>query len=160
MSIYIIILISGLLLFILFFIIKTLKNLERERERVERERQQEQNYRNNNFVRILNNNFIVENNNINEAIQNSKKSFTNEINEKINKIQKIKINKYIQENKDNCCITIDNQNNYNCCICYEIIDNEEDIYIIPCNHALHKKCLTDIAFSNPLCPFCRENLFI
>jgi anion-transporting ArsA/GET3 family ATPase len=150
MEIYFIITISIVLLYIIFVITKKLRNLERERVN-------EQNYLH--TQRRLNNNFIVHNN-INVAIQNSKNSFITEINERINKFKKIKLNNYIQENKDTCCINIDTKNNYNCSICYDTIDKEEDIYLIPCNHVLHKKCITDIAINNPICPFCRENLFV
>jgi hypothetical protein len=142
MEIYYIITLIIVFLYIIYLIIKKLRNLERERVT-------EQNY--SNTQRTFNNNFVSPNN-IND--DNSL------INEKINKLKTIKFNNYIEENKESCCITIDTKNNFTCSICYDIIDNDEEVYIIPCNHILHKKCIKDIAKINPICPFCRENLFV
>lgn len=142
MEIYYIITLIIVFLYIIYLIIKKLRNLERERV-------SEQNY--SNTQRTFNNNFVSPNN-IND--DNSL------INEKINKLKKIKFNNYIENNKESCCINIDTKNNFTCSICYDIINNDEEVYIIPCNHILHKKCIKDIAKINPICPFCRENLFI
>ena len=116
--------------------------------------------RNVNSLNDISNNNLQEDTFIQKAIENSKITYNNEINNNLQNIPKIKLKEYIENNKDNCSITIDDENNYLCCICYEIINENDEIYLIPCKHVLHKKCLNDIAFEKALCPFCREKLFV
>lgn len=97
---------------------------------------------------------------IQTAIKNSKITYNKEINNNIKNIPKIKLKEYLESNKENCGITVDDDDNYLCCICYDVINEDDEIYLIPCKHVLHQKCLNDIAFEKAVCPFCREKLFV
>ena len=118
------------------------------------------NINNVNNVNNVNNITPPEDTFIQTAIKNSKITYNKEINNNIKNIPKIKLKEYLESNKENCGITVDDDDNYLCCICYDVINEDDEIYLIPCKHVLHQKCLNDIAFEKAVCPFCREKLFV
>ena len=49
-------------------------------------------------------------------------------------------------------------NNYDCTICLEEFNNDEEIIKLKCNHLFHSKCIDDWIEKNQSCPLCRINL--
>jgi hypothetical protein len=93
------------------------------------------------------------------AMQLSQQQYNQDLKQNINNLEQISLKKHLDIFPNNNTLSLDENNKYTCSICYEIIDIEENIYLIPCKHILHKKCLEEIADNKPICPFCRENLF-
>ena len=114
---------------------------------------------NTNFYNIYNDNNVSNNipNNVNEndILNLSMKTYFEDINNNLSKLEIYKYSKIeelfgINTKKDNI----------SCPICFEDYNNDDNIYNLKCNHIFHSNCLRDIALHNAICPLCRKNLFL
>lgn len=101
-------------------------------------------------------NFTNIHNNVNEndILNLSMKTYFDDINNNLDKLNKFEYSK-IEELYG---LDIKN-NNISCPICFEYYNNNDFIYDLQCKHIFHSKCLIKIAYNNAICPLCRKNLF-
>jgi hypothetical protein len=67
-----------------------------------------------------------------------------------NKSNEINILKYIKE------LQWDKDDENSCAVCYCNFCKDEDIFLLPCKHSYHKKCVRNWLLKKQTCPYCRE----
>jgi hypothetical protein len=47
-------------------------------------------------------------------------------------------------------------NDFECCICMEVYENGDVLYVLPCDHVYHEKCVYQWFSISNTCPICKH----